>query len=181
MRSDNLSMAMKPSFQFIEEFVCPECGLRSGAGELRCEEHRDVLLTRDFEQPVLFWRFHRMAVDAYCVQHSPYIASAKSLAAHLCGLCIAIERGNDAEALSQLQRWLSTNPKIEKHALPMARGAVTIGSVYGIDDPVLFGKAVENWARNAWNAYRELQPLARTWLEMSMQQGMKAGPSRRSG
>jgi hypothetical protein len=173
-------MPLKPSLQSIEEFVCPECALHAGVGELRCEEQRDALLARDFEQPVLFWRFHRMAVDTYCVQHSPYVASAKSLAAHLCGLCIAFERGNDAEALSQLQRWLSTNPKIEKPALPMARGAVTIGSVYGIDDPVLFGEAVENWARCAWDAYSELQPLARAWLEMSMQQGKKADPSRRS-
>jgi hypothetical protein len=105
-----------------------------------------------------------MAVDAYCLQHSSYVASAKSLAAHLCGLCIAFEHGNTTAEFRQLQRWLSTNPKIEKPALPARRGEITIGAVYGISDPTHFGAAVKSWARAVWDAYRDLQPLARGWL-----------------
>jgi hypothetical protein len=41
----------------------------------------------------------RLAVDAYCVQHAAYVESAKSLAAHLCGLCIAFEDVGAAAAL----------------------------------------------------------------------------------
>ena len=111
-----------------------------------------------------------MAVDAYCLQHAPYVASAKSLAAHLCGLCIAFENRNDAAALRQLQRWLSSNPRIQKPALPVHRGELTIAHVYGIDDPVEFGKAVEAWARSTWRAYHDLQSLAREWLSMSTHQ-----------
>ncbi len=96
------------------EDACPECGLQPGAGRPSCEAQRHELLARDFEQPALYWSFHRMAVDACCLQHSPYIASAKSFAAHLCDLCIAFDQANDAAQLRQLQRWLSTNPKIEK-------------------------------------------------------------------
>jgi hypothetical protein len=81
---------------------------------------RDALLARDFEEPVPYWRFHRLAVDAYCLQHGPYVKSAN-----------------------------------------------TIAHVHGIDQPVRYGQAVEEWARSAWNAYRELQPLSRKWIEMS--------------
>ena len=138
--------------------ICPDCGATD------CAAVRDVLLARDFEQPALYWQFHRLAVDAYCVQHPSYVASAKSLAAHLCGLCITFEHGNDATLMRALQRWLSSNPAIQKPELPVCRGRLTIESVNGISDPVEFGKAVNAWARSAWEAYSEFHPLAQEWL-----------------
>jgi hypothetical protein len=126
-----------------------------------------MLLARDFEQPVLYWRYHRLAVDAYCVQHAAYVESAKSLAAHLCGLCIALEHNNDDSAMRGLQRWLSTNPDLRKPALPSFRGDLTIKHVHGVSDPGEFGQAVHAWARSAWQAYRDLHPTAREWLARS--------------
>jgi hypothetical protein len=128
---------------------------------------RDVLLARDFEQPVLYWQFHRLAVDAYCLQHGPYVKSAKSLAAHLCGVCIAFEHANDASLLERLQRWLSTNPPITKPELPNFRGGLTISHTHGVDDPAEYGRRVQAWARSAWEAYRDLQPVARQWIALS--------------
>jgi hypothetical protein len=147
--------------------VCAECGLRTTAGAPNCAGLRDRLFARDFEQPALNGNHHRLVVDCYCVQHSPYVLSAKSLAAHLCGLCVAIEHGNDPAMLGGIHRWLSTNPPITKPALPAFRGELTIAHVSGIEDPVAYGAAAQAWARSAWNAYRELQPLARQWLAMS--------------
>ena len=144
-----------------------ECGLRSAAGERSCPELRDLLFARDFEQPALFGRRHRLAVDCYCVQHSPYVLSAKSLAAHLCGLCVALERGNDQQLLASLNRWLSTNPRFEKPTLPAFRGTLTIAHVAGIEDPAAYGIAVEEWARSAWDAYGSLQERARQWIDMT--------------
>lgn len=149
------------------ESICPECGLRTKPDEPVCAAQWALLLARDYEQPTLFGRSHRMAVDAYCLQHSSYVESAKSLAAHLCGLCIALEHSNHTEALRQLQHWLSGNPKLIKPDLPMLRGSVTIGKVHGISDPAEFGKAVEAWAQSVWEAYRDLQPVAREWLALS--------------
>lgn len=144
----------------MEAMRCKECGA------LDCEALRDALLTRDYEQPVAFWRYHRMAVDAYCLQHDAYVASAKSLAAHLCGLCVAFEgEGNSGEGLRALQAWLSTNPRIQKPALPAhRRGELTVESVSGIEEPRAFGAGVERWARAVWEAYVELHPVAREWL-----------------
>jgi hypothetical protein len=149
--------------------------MRSGAGELNCSGARDALLARDFEQPVRYWKFHRLAVDAYCVQHSGYVGSGKSLAAHLCGLCIAFEHGNDAEKLRKLQAWLSTNPKLVRPELPVFRGSLTIGEVWRIEEPEEYGRAVEAWARSAWEAYGELHALAREWVEISGSFGQRAG------
>jgi hypothetical protein len=151
----------------LGEEICTECGMRAVSGQPNCAALRDALLARDFEQPVRYWKHHRLAVDAYCVQHSPYVKSFKSLAAHLCGLCVAFERNNDANKLTQLQDWLSTNPKLPRPELPAFRGALTIADVSGIDDPVRYGQAVEAWARSAWEAYSQLQPAAREWLAMS--------------
>ena len=143
---------------------CPECGLRTAPDQPTCVQMFDALLARDFEQPVPYWRFHRLAVDAYALQHEPYVKSAKSLAAHLCGVCIALEHRNDADLLDQLQRWLSTNPAITRPELPRSRGALTISNVHGIEEPVQYGRRVEEWARSAWDAYRNLQPPGREWV-----------------
>ena len=151
----------------VAEQRCAECGLRTAAGAPDCAALRDLLLARDFEQPALYFGKHRLAVDSYCVQHSPYVQSAKSLAAHLCGLCVALERDNDHAQLDRLQRWLSTNPPLGKPDLPADRGELTIAHVSGIDDPVAYGAAVEEWARSAWEAYASYHELARRWLAMS--------------
>ena len=147
--------------------TCADCGLRTQPGEPACAEVRDVLMARDFEQPVLYWQYHRLAIDAYCVQHAAYVKSAKSLAAHLCGLCIALERGNDPDWMRGLQRWLSTNPVLQKPELPNFRGELTIGHLHGITDPEAYGRAVLAWARSAWEAYRPLHAIAREWLARS--------------
>ena len=151
------------------EELCAECGLRTPKGAPDCARLRDLLFARDFEQPALYWRYHRLAVDSYCVQHSSYVRSAKSLAAHLVGLCVAMEHHNDQALLGGIHRWLSTNPGLEKPALPASRGALTIGHVSGIDDPALYGRAVGEWASSAWDAYAELHGIAREWLRLSTQ------------
>jgi hypothetical protein len=148
---------------------CPECGLRTAPDQPTCVQMRDALLARDFEQPVPYWRFHRLAVDAYCLQHGPYVKSAKSLAPHLCGVCMFFEHGNDADLFARMNRWLSTNPPIQKPDLPTFRGNLTIAHVHGIEEPSEYGRAVEEWARATWKAYRELQPLARTWAAQAEQ------------
>jgi len=149
------------------EELCSDCRLLTRPGAPNCAALRDALLARDFEQPALYWQYHRLAIDAYCVQHSAYVESAKSLAAHLCGLCVAFEHSNDATTLSGIQKWLSTNPKLQKPELPKFRGKIIIAYVCGIEDPVQYGRAVQEWARSAWDAYRDLQPIAREWLSLS--------------
>jgi len=152
-------MAMKDAMSKDE--ICPECGMRSGPGKPNCAALRDILLARDFQNPVVYWKYHRLTVDAYCVQHQPYVKSAKSLAAHLCGLCVALELNSDPVQLERLQIWLSTNPELTRPELPSFRGNLTVADVSGIEDPLAYGRAVQAWATSAWESYGSLQPLAR--------------------
>jgi Family of unknown function (DUF5946) len=142
--------------------ACPECGRPD------CHSIRDELLARDFQQAV-YWPYHRMAVDAYCLQHPRgYCESAKSLAAHLCGLCISLEMDKNEATLQGLQRWLSTNRTLSKPNLPDFRGDMTIADAYGIDDPGEYGRAIEAWGRSVWVAYRDLHAVARDWVSQSL-------------
>lgn len=145
--------------------VCSGCGLVVPNGTAGCHAIYDKLLVVDYSDAA-YGQFHRMKVDAYCLQHPErYCISAKSLAAHLVGLCCAFEHRDDLSALDALQRWLSTNPSLEKPHLPSNRGAVTIADVYATTDLEAHNCAVQRWARSAWEAYSVLHPLAHRWLQ----------------
>jgi hypothetical protein len=107
-----------------------------------------------------------MMVDAYALQHPErYCVSAKSLAAHLTGLCWAVEHaGNRAIESKPLRRWLNGTPRIEKPVLPAVRGSLTIEDVREPVDPASHAAAVERWARATWDAYSDLHALARRWI-----------------
>src|SRR5947209_3114855 len=73
----------------ISAIPCPGCGFTAPAGARDCRERFEELCARDFGD-YRYGRVHRRMVDAYCLQHpETHCVSAKSLAAHLVGLCIA--------------------------------------------------------------------------------------------
>lgn len=149
-----------------EKERCAGCGLEVEGGSDGCKILFDELLARDFTD-ARYFRVHRTMVDAYCLQHPDrYCASGKSFAAHLCGLCWALEKeGGRATGPEKLQQWLDGNTKVDKPELPEFRGEVTIGDVRDAPDPESYADAVDRWARSTWAAYRDLQPLAREYLE----------------
>lgn len=148
--------------------ACKECGLITSPSEPDCAARFELLSARTFENPMLYGRCHRLAVDAYCVQHSPYVKSAKSLAAHLGGLCIAFEHHGSDHAFRRLQQWLSTNPPILKPDLPPSRGALTIHHITGLETASAYCRAVDEWARAAWDAYTAVHTVARDWVRQAL-------------
>src|ERR1700753_3154473 len=94
--------------------VCEDCGAVVAEGKAGCLKMFEEILAREFSD-YRYGRFHRLTVDAYSLQHpDEYMRSGKSFAAHLTGLCAALE-GEDAFSTNQaVQKWLSTNPQIEK-------------------------------------------------------------------
>jgi Family of unknown function (DUF5946) len=96
---------------------------------------REELVARDFTD-VMYGRLHRMAVDIYCLQHPDrYCASAKSLAAHLMGLCwFMTHTGTRAIGPEALRAWLDGTPRLEKPKLPSFRGKLTIADVRAAAD-----------------------------------------------
>jgi hypothetical protein len=73
-------------------------------GTAACQAIFDELLARDFSD-IAYFQVHRMMVDTYCLQHPDrYCVSAKSLAAHLTGLCRLIEHDGSRAVGSELVR-----------------------------------------------------------------------------
>jgi len=142
---------------------CEGCG--STAGAVSCQSIFDELLARDFSDAAYF-RVHRLLVDTYSLQHPDrYCASAKSLAAHLTGLCALLERGGDrAVGVAALRTWLDGRPRIQRPATPRFRGRLTVADVRKARAPEAYAAAVERWAQSTWKAYSSLHRLARGWV-----------------
>ena len=145
--------------------ACSGCGLVAAGGADGCQAIFDDESARQYGDQRFAAR-RRMVVDAYCLQHPErYCVSAVSLAAHLTGLCIAMEhRGREAELNAAIQRWLSRRPELAKPPLPAARGPLTIAAVRAATDLNDHRAAVDGWARGTWEAYAALHPVARAWV-----------------
>ena len=104
----------------------------------------------------------RLGVDCYCLQHPDrYCVSAKSLTAHLTGVCWAIEHRGEERGLFALQRSLDGAGQPTKPQLPQSFGEVTVADVAAAGD---LPGAVRDWARSTWGAYSDLHPFAEGWI-----------------
>jgi len=142
--------------------VCEECGAAVAGGGAGCLGLFEEILAREFSD-YRYGRVHRLTVDAYSLQHpDKYMRSGKSFAAHLTGMCAALE-GADAPSINQaVQRWLSTNPRVEKPArLPSRRGSLHITYVHAAAHADEHVARVREWARDVWAAWAEHHDFAR--------------------
>jgi Family of unknown function (DUF5946) len=107
----------------ISDDVCEDCGAVVGQGKAGCLELFEEILAREFSD-YRYGRLHRLTVDAYSLQHpDAYMRSGKSFAAHLTGICAVFEYEETLAINQEVQKWLSTNPKVEKPAqIPEERG-----------------------------------------------------------
>src|SRR3712207_1075744 len=134
--------------------VCEDCGAVVPDGRAGCLKLFEEILAREFSD-YRYGKIHRLTVDAYSLQHpDAYMRSGKSFAAHLTGMCVALER-EGAPALNQVvQRWLSTNPKVEKPVrIPDRRGDLTVSYIHRAADAGEHLERVREWARDVWGAW----------------------------
>lgn len=142
---------------------CAGCHMRVAGGSARCQEMFDELGARASSNLTIA-RLRRMMVDVYCLQHPDrYCVSFKSLAAHLTGLCCAVEFGGDQGIYRAVQRWLNGPSTRPKPKLPTFRGSVTIAEVFAAADDDMPARS-NRWARSTWDAYAALHPTARSWI-----------------
>ena len=144
---------------------CDGCGLAVEGGADRCQAMFDDESVREYGD-VRFAGRRRLVVDTYALQHPDrYCKSAISLAAHLTGVCVAIEqRAREDELNDAIQRWLSRRPELVRPAVPATRGPLTIDDVLAASTINDHRAVVERWARGTWTAYFDLQPIARAWV-----------------
>ena len=153
------------SVPMTEPTTCPSCGASVTGGAAGCQACFEELLARDFSD-ARYFSVHRLQVDTYSVQHPErYCAGRHGLVAHLGGLCSILEGGSSpAVGDPALHRWLSGGPRLERPTPPASRGAVTVLEAHRATDPASYAAAVRRWAQSAWQAYGDLQPLARQWV-----------------
>jgi hypothetical protein len=144
---------------------CAGCGLLAVGGTDGCQGLFDDESAREYGDPRFAAR-RRMIVDTYCLQHPDhYCISAISLAAHLTGLAIAIERRDQESRLNgAVQRWLSSRPQLEKPSLPTSRGSMTIADLRAATGVADHDAVAGRWAEDVWSAHTDLHPIARDWL-----------------
>jgi hypothetical protein len=151
--------------------VCEDCGAALAEGKAGCLKIFEEIIAREFSD-YRYGKIHRLTADAYSLQHpDKYMRSAKSFAAHLTGICAALE-DEEALALNQIvQRWLSTNPKIDKPArIPEHRGDLTITYIHSAADADEHVRRVREWARDVWGAWAEHHDLARRLISEASSQ-----------
>jgi hypothetical protein len=144
--------------------TCPGCGAQVEGGAEGCQAMWDRLSIRLATGGEVPYAVRRLGVDCYCLQHPDrYCVSAKSLAAHLTGLCWALEFGGGGNGLKALQTWLNGQVPLTKPPIPSSRGRITVSNL--LDEPGSLAPAVERWARSIWNAYADLHTTATRWVE----------------
>ena len=111
---------------------------------------------------------HQLTVDAYAVQH-PGVAerrSAQSVAVHLVGLCLSLERGRGPAELPALRQRLVTPKRTFPWLVPPTSvGEVTVVDVHAAETSEAHRVTVDRWARSAWEAWSQHHARVRTWAE----------------
>ena len=146
--------------------VCEDCGAIVSEGKIGCKKLFEAVLVKDYSD-YRYAKTHRLLVDAYSLQHpKAYMLSGKSFAAHLTGICSALEFEDSSTINQTVQKWLSGNPKIEKPArLPQQRGNITIIYVHGATDAEQHCERVREWADSVWSAWFEYHDLAKQLID----------------
>ncbi len=86
------------------------------------------ILVKEFSN-FCYAKVHRLAVDAYSLQHpGQYMISAKSYAAHLTGLCVAMEYEGSPELLRILQVWLNGKKELQRPGIPEQLNALKLNA-----------------------------------------------------
>ncbi len=117
-----------------------------------------------------YMRSHQLTVDAYCAQH-PGEASpqaVRSVAVHLVGLHLQLERGLPTEELYVARQRVATLGKQGKLDLrwlegPASLGAVTILDVLEAKDPAEHSRRARGWAESVWEAWGPHHEVVRRW------------------
>jgi hypothetical protein len=111
---------------------------------------------------------HQLTVDAYAVQHPgvPERRAARSVAIHLVGLCLTLERGRGPLELPRLRQALAPSQRgFPWLAPPASVGVRTILDVHAASSPEEHRARVDRWARSAWEAWSAHHAQVRAWTD----------------
>jgi Family of unknown function (DUF5946) len=153
---------------------CPSCRAPLG-GRAGCQLAFDALSAQAWTSPAR-GAVHNLVVDTYGMQHpEEYCRSGKSYAAHLTGLCHAMEGETNPEQYWAIPRWLDGRVTVQRPADIAFRGHVTIAAVCNLSE-LEYQAGARWWAADVWAAYSAHHTLAREWLRAAMAHSMRRTP-----
>jgi len=151
--------------------ACTECGGVVPDAFETCDQFFLAVLVRAGEattRSTVHPQLYRLVVDTFGMQHpARSCLSPKSYAAHLTGLCCAMEYGISKSVYAALQRW--PNGPAERIGLVRpkdlsSRGRITVGYVSEASSDEEFEARVHEWASDVWQAYQPQHKIARSWI-----------------
>jgi hypothetical protein len=112
------------------------------------------VMTREYEDAVLFGQVHQLSVDAYAVQHAGGMHPDKSVAVHLTGLhwaCAhAVAPAEIPRRLQALAAVVTSWPHFEP---PATRAHWTIAHPAAAETPAQHAERVREWSRAVWDSW----------------------------
>jgi hypothetical protein len=115
---------------------------------------------------------HRLTVDAYAAQHpgKREPRSIRSVATHLSGLYLVLERGFDGPAATALKnRVVEAEPGFKWLNPPATNGALTVQDVLEMRSEMPHCDAVEAWASSVWGLWGLHHSTVRDWVEDALE------------
>lgn len=111
----------------------------------------------------------RLVVDSYAAQHPgvPHRRSIQSVAVHLMGLCVLLERGVEERRLVPVLGRPPARKTMDLHWLepPDFTGTVTAADVLATGPEESYITSAEAWACSVWEAWRPHHGTVRAWLD----------------
>jgi hypothetical protein len=153
-----------PTSQPTTTSRCPGCGLELPTSDYpyegyfhasrECWSVFNEVLTKEYENAVLFGRVHQLTVDSYAVQHAGGRHPDKSVAVHVTGLHLVLVRGlRTTEVAPHLQRLASRTTSWPHFEPPGERASLTIFDVAIAATSLEHEARVRAWASQVWQAW----------------------------
>jgi hypothetical protein len=149
------------------ESTCPGCGLRIPISERAaydgyyntspdCWSVYTEVLGAEYSDAVLFGQVHQLTVDTYAVQHPGGPHPDKSIAIHLAGLHLVLDRDFPPPNVPRLLQRLAGSVQAWPHFPPPADlGSLTVLDVALADSAQGHLDTVRRWAGSVWGAWSQ--------------------------
>jgi hypothetical protein len=121
----------------------------------------EEVIGEEFSNAVLFGQVHQLTVDAYAVQHAGGEHPDKSVAIHLAGLYLVLDRGLAPTQIPPVLQRLAGRESWPHLDPPAERTALTVFDVGLAASPEEHARTAREWAEQVWQVWTPHHATAR--------------------